>query len=78
MKTPEEWAKEIGEWFGDMEPTKLLEFVRAIQLDAIRHGLSLAAEIAQQTGERVGDVSARMVALGIKVNILTASDNLTK
>ena len=71
MKTPEEWDKEF-----DYSPkwglSNLNEFVHAIQLDAIRHGMTLAAKIAE------GFVGASDGATAIKNAILTARDNLTK
>lgn len=46
--------------------------------DVVRHGMTLSAEIAQQTAEVASEITARLTGLSIKVNILSARDNLTK
>lgn len=49
MKTDKEWVEEYDSQRGDDNRTLKFgdgSFVRAIQLDAVKHGMQLAAEIA--------------------------------
>lgn len=78
MKTAEDWKKELHEFFtSDLTSQEeceehLIKSINQIQLDAIKHGMTLAANIAGYNNTHVSLDDG----LTIKDAILNARDNM--
>jgi hypothetical protein len=85
MKTAEEWTSIIARSCDDsfcFDQVSAESVIKEIQLDAIKHGMTLAAEKLQKLADKVkGEMTPELCAsrgalLGAIDTILTTRDNL--
>jgi len=82
MKTAEEWMKQLGGHDSTGEHPPLIsinkQVIREVQLDALKEGMKMAAEIARMTGLQYGDYDVfrdgRIVGNATKDAILATAD----
>ncbi len=78
MKTAEEWLTEYREQKPGNAPTVYFHdgsLIRAIQQEAVRHGMTLAAEEGWKAIDPSCEGTARRCAEEMKFAIITARDN---
>jgi len=73
MKTPQDWFPETEKCRSDKD---VIELIKQIQLDAVKHGMSLAMTEVLYCHDMFQDTINQAVCRSVKEAILTARDNL--